>query len=89
MNKNDGKFHILLTKNKNYLWKLCFSSDPYGMTNFCEGSHIHYVYQLTNYLVWHFQRRRFLNSLANQKQELHVVWPCILQGQDKIIKILK
>ena len=56
MNKNDGKFHIL-TKNKK--------------GNFCGGSHIHYVYQLTNYLVWHFQRR-FFNGLANQKQELHV-----------------
>jgi hypothetical protein len=73
MNKNDGKFHIL-TKNKKW--------------NFCGGSHIHYVYQLTNYLVWHFQRRIF-NSLANQKQELHVVWPCFLQGQDKIMIFLK
>ena len=49
------------------------------MVDFCEGPHIHNLYQLTNHLV---SEERFYKVLANQKQNCPLMF--LLDKEDMI-----
>ena len=59
-------------RNKNCLWRPCFSMDRDEISNFYRGPAIAASYQVSVHLAKRFQRRRFFQKSTKQKQELSV-----------------
>ena len=57
-------------RNKNHPWPPCFLSDQDQTKKLYKGPSIDATYQILIHLAKWFQRRRFFNVSANQKQEL-------------------
>jgi hypothetical protein len=68
--------------NKNCLWRPCLLMDRDEISNLYRGPSIDASYQFR--FIWPSGFGEDFFKLANQKQEVPVVWPCLLIDRDKI-----
>ena len=75
-------------RNKNCLWRPCFSTDQNGMSNSHRGPYIDASYQVSVDLAKLFQSRRFFRNRPIRNKNF-LWWPCLLMDRDKMRNVYR